>query len=80
MPETRYVVYAVGLENIVHRAGCGNVAVPDGERWLGPYATRGAAIDAALFTGVRLVYECLKCFSGESRINRRASSEGPSVA
>ena len=63
----------------VHRAGCANCAMTeDGkvktswggavrDNWWGPYATLGAAIDAALATG-RTVNECCKnC--GPVRVN-----------
>ena len=49
---------------IVHREDCRHEAAESG----GPYATRGAAIDAG-FSQRAQVWECTECIKGRSRVN-----------
>ncbi|MDE2900780.1 MAG: HNH endonuclease [Chloroflexota bacterium] len=71
-----------GVRAVVHAVHCrhffvghvGDVRQAD-DGWHGPYATRGAAIDAALLLGVPIV-ECGVCIH-EQRINKEDTAPAP---
>ena len=62
------MIYRISLYDphmaVVHRDDCRHRAAESG----GPYATKGAAIDAG-FSQRAQVWECTECITGRDRVN-----------